>query len=147
MGIQARTDYYSLDLIRGGNPKSLSNETVVQDGARSGAMVKGTVMTLDPATNKWNSLTDPTATDGTAYPRGILLADLTEAEIQAGDVVDVPILVGDAILDASHITLENSLTLADVINVPANTNTTIGIELRKLGLYTEVTRDVDGFEN
>lgn len=148
MGMEARTDNYSLDFIREGSAKTKSNETVVQDGGRTGDMEKYTVMCFDPATGKWSSLIDETATDGTAYPRGILMATLTEAEIQAGDVEDVPIMVGGpAIVDANQLVFEAAIALDTVIDVPTNTNTTVEIELGKLGIYVEVTRDVDGFEN
>lgn len=147
MGMQDRDNYASADPIRGGNPKSLSNETVVQDAGRTTDMEKYTVMAYEPSAGKWTPLIDETATDGTAYPRGILLATLTAAEVAAADVVDVPILVGDAIMDANSLVFEASITLATVINVPTNANTTVELELRKLGIFIEATRDIDGYEN
>jgi hypothetical protein len=147
MAIQARTDLYSLDFIRGGNPLTKSNETVLRDAGRVTAVAKYTVMAYNPTTTKWVPLTDVTATTGVAYPRGILLASLTAAEVAAADVSDVPILVGDAIVDANQLEFEGGVTLATIINIPTNTNTTVEVELRKLGIFVEATRDVDGFEN
>jgi hypothetical protein len=111
-------------------------------------MVRNTVMAYDPATGKWNSFTDETATDGTQFPKGILMADLTEAEIVAGDVVDVPILVGGCCtVDVGLLVIENSKTLATVINVPAGINTTVEDELRKIGIFVESGIAVDRLEN
>jgi hypothetical protein len=146
MGVQVRTDFSNLAFVLMGTGK-VKVGTVVQDAGRTGAMVRHTLMARNPATLKWNSFTDETATDGTQFPRGILMADLTEAEIKAGDVADVPILVGGEITDKNQITIENSKTLATVINVPTNFNTTVEDYLAMVGIYMQDTDDIDSFEN
>lgn len=148
MSVQTRQDNVNFPFIRAGTTYTKESQTVVQDAGRSGAMAKNTVMAYDPATSKWNSFTDETATDGTQFPRGILLATLSEAEIKAGDVVNVPILVGGCCtVDLDLLVIENSKTLATVINVPAGLNTTVELELRKLGIFVEAGIAVDRLEN
>jgi hypothetical protein len=98
-------------------------------------------MAYNPTTAKWEPFTDETATDGTQYPRGILQRTLTEAQIKAGDVSDVPIAVGEGIFDSAQLVIENSKTLATIINVPANFNTSVEDFLRLLNLYAESVID------
>lgn len=148
MTVQTRLDNVNLPFIRSGSTFVKEAETVVQDAGRTTDMAKNTVMAYDPATQKWNSFTDETATDGTQFPRGILLATLSTAEIVAGDVVDVPILVGGCCtVDSDRLVIENSKTLDTVINEPLNTNTTVEVELRKLGIFVEAGITVDRLEN
>lgn len=148
MAVQVNSNLTNEPFFLSGTRVSKEAETVVQDAGRSGAMVKYTLMAYDPATGKWNSFTNEAATDGTQFPRGILMADLTEAEIKAGDVVDVPIVVGGGFtFDSSQLTIENSKTLATVINVPANFNTSVEDFLRMVGMYPESTQSQDAFQS
>lgn len=142
MAVQVKTDLTNKPFVLNLNPKVKDSEVVVQDAGRSGAMAINTLMVFDPATSKWNSFTDETATDGTQFPRGILMKALTEAEIKAGDVADVPILVGEAVVDSAQLVIENSKTLDTVINVPANLNTAVEEFLRQLNIYMESTIDI-----
>lgn len=142
MAVQVKTDLENKPFILAKMGLVKGAETVVQDAGRSAAMAYGTLMVLDPATDKWTSFTDETATDGTQFPGGFLLRALTAAEIVAGDVEDVPILVGDAIVDSAQIVIENSKTLATVVNVPAGLNKSVEELLRWLGLYPETTIDI-----
>lgn len=118
--------------------------TVVQDAGRSGDMELYTLMAYDPATGKWTSFTDETGTDGTQFPRGILLKKLTEAEIKAGDVEDVPVCVGGGpvLVDQDQVVIENSKTLATVINVPTNLNISVEEYLRQLGIFMQKNIDI-----
>lgn len=149
MSVQVRNDISNVPFIRMGMPLAVQreSETVVQDGGRSTDMVAKTLMSYDPATGKWAPFSDETATDGTQFPRGILLKTLAAADIAAGDVENVPILVGAAIIDRDQLVIENSKTLATVINSPDGVNVNVEDHLRTLGLYMESTVDVDGFEN
>jgi len=142
MAVQVKTDLSNKPFILTLNPLVKDAEVVVQDAGRSGNMVINTLMAFDPATSKWNSFTNETATDGTQFPRGILLKTLTEAEIKAGDVADVPILVGEAVVDSAQLVIENSKTLNTVINVPTNFNTAVEEFLRMLNIYMESTIDI-----
>lgn len=148
MPVQNRTDYSTDQFVRSGTPLYKEAETVKTDGARVGDMAKNTVMSYDSATKKWVPFTDETAVDGTQIPKGFLKATLSEAEIKAGDVLNVPILVGrDITVTRSMAVIENAKTLDTIINVPVNLKATVEELLRWTGIYVESTIDVDGYEN
>jgi hypothetical protein len=147
MAVQVENDVTTVPFIRRGPALTKEAATVVQDAGRGTAdMVQYTLMVYDPATSKWNSFTDETATDGTQFPKGILLKTLAAADIVAGDVEDVPILVGDAVIDQNQLVIENSKTLATVVNVPANLNQSVEDLLRWVNIYTEDTVDISSYE-
>lgn len=145
MALQSQTDFTNYPEETDDNTKIRESETVAQDGGRSGAMVRNTLMAYDPGNANWVPFSDETGTDGTQYPRGILKADLTEAEIQAGDVDDVPIMIKGT-LDKNQLTIENSKALTTVINVPTNFNTTVEDYLRMVGIFMEDTISVNAAE-
>ena len=146
MAVQASSDITNKPFILGGPGLTKQAETVAQDAQRSGDMAVYTLMAKNPSTGKWTPFTDETATDGTQYPRGVLLKKLTEAEIKAGDVVNTPILVGDAIVDQNQLTIENSKTLATIVNVPTNFNTAVEDLLRQIGIFMQDTVDISELE-
>jgi hypothetical protein len=144
MAVQQQTDIEVKSFIQSGKGLIKSGQTVVQDAGRGAVdMEFGTVMVYDPATLKWNSFTDETAIDGTAHPRGILMRKLDAADIVAGDVEDVPILVGGGCtVDNGQLVIENSKTLATVVNVPTNLNASVEDLLRQTGIFVETTIDI-----
>lgn len=145
MSVETRVNYTNYPFVLWGNPAIKEAETFEQDAGRSGALAKYTLLAYDSANAKWQVFKDETATDGTQFPKGICMADLTEAEIKAGDVANVPVLVANAHFDKNQLVIEASKTLATVINVPAGTNTTVEDELIKIGLIPEDTLDIDAF--
>lgn len=149
MSVQAQTNITTVPFIRDGVAYVKDNEVLVQDGARSGDMVAYTLMAQNPSTLKWEPFDDETATTGLQWPRGILMKTYTEAAIQAADIPDVPIIVGGKglVIDEGQLVIENSKTLATVINIPANTNKTVETVLREIGIFVQVTQDVDAYQN
>jgi hypothetical protein len=145
--VEARIDVTNVAFILDGTGQYKDDETVAQDAGRSGDMVAKTVMAYNPTTKKWEPWTDETASDGTQFPRAILLDTLAEADIQAGDIVGVPLLVGGVITDVDQLVFENSLALDTVINSPAGINTSAEDKLRECGLAVEYTINIDEFEN
>lgn len=142
MAVQVKTDLQNKPFILCGIGQIKSAQVVAQDAGRTADMVYGTVMAYNPTTQKWKPFTDETATDGTGHPAGFLMRKLETADIVAGDVSDVPILVGDANVDVSQVVIENSKTLATVCNVPAGLNKSVEQLLRMLGLFVETTIDI-----
>lgn len=142
MQVQVKTDLENKPFILFGMGLIKSAQTVAQDAGRTADMEYGTLMSYNPATEKWVPFTDETATDGTQIPGGFLLQTLATADIVAGDVEDVQILVGDAIVDSGQVVIENSKTLATVVNVPTNLNKSVEELLRWLGLYPRSTIDI-----
>lgn len=149
MAVQASTNITTVPFIRDGVAYVKDNEVLVQDGGRSGDMVAYTLMAQNPSTLKWEPFDNEAATDGTQWPRGILIKTYTQAAIQAADIPDVPIVVGGKglVIDEGQLVIENSKTLATVINEPANTNKTVETVLREIGIFVQVTQDVDAYQN
>lgn len=148
MAVQATRNNTTVPFVRDGEPFEKDNEVVATDGGRTGDMVPYTLMAQNPSTLKWVPFTDNTAADGTQWPRGILMINLTEAQIKAADVVDVPVIVGGRglVVDKEQLVIENKKTLATVINVPANTNKTVETCLREIGIYMQDTVDIDAYQ-
>jgi hypothetical protein len=147
MAVQNRVDNVNKPFILTGDGVT-KRATVAQDAGRTADMERNTVMAYDPTNANWVPWTDETATDGTQYPKGILLATLATAEIVAADVEDVPILVGkDITVDQDQLVIENSLTLATIVNIPAGFNTSCEDLLRYTGIWMQDTIDIDDLEN
>ena len=125
------------------------NEVIADIDARSGALVPYTLMAYNPTNDEWVPWTVASGIDGTQYPSGILMATYTEAEIQAGPITDVPIIVGGrgAVIDLSQLVIENSLTLATIITVPTNNAQNAEQHLRSLGIFVQVTTPRSNFQN
>ena len=116
MVVQSRTDFVNYNFIVYGTGTHREDQTILQDAGRGAAdMVFGTLMAQVPSSEKWVPFTDETATDGTQLPIGILLSNVAAADIVAGDVGEINIMVTGHILDEGQLVIENSKTLATVI--------------------------------
>jgi hypothetical protein len=146
--VQQQTDINGHPYILDGRVVS-KQMTVSQDAGRGSAdMVKGTVMAYNPTTEEWEPFSNAAATDGTAHPKGILWTTLAAADIVAGDIDNVPILVGgsNAILNESLVTFENSLTKDTIVNIPANLNKAAWQLLADIGFQIRATQEGTSFE-
>lgn len=141
MAVQVKTDLSNKPFVLSLISLNKDAETVLQDAGRSGDMLIHTLMAFNPTSQKWVPFSNEAATNGEQFPRGILLKTLTEAEIKAGDVLNVPIIVGEAIIDSAQLVIESAKTLDTVINVPVNFNTSVEEFLRGLNIYMEITVD------
>lgn len=133
------TNLDNLPFWLGENALYKDAETVAQDEQRDGDIVFGTVMAYNPTSGQWVPWTDETATDGTQWPAGVCLDTLAEADIQAGDVENVSILVGNCIVPGDELTFENSLTADTIVNEPLNTNKPAWKILSEIGIFIEDT--------
>jgi hypothetical protein len=132
------------------------NESIAADASRTAALAQYTVMAYNPTTAKWVPWSSVTASDGTAYPAGILMNDggFTAAQVVAGVTGGVAILVGGSGLriDSSQLVFDTgvgggnvALSLATVISSnaagsgSATPYATVTAEkwLRNLGLYMQ----------
>lgn len=149
MTVQTRLDNTTVPFIRNGISVAKESETLLQDAGRSGNIVQFTLMAQITATKKWEPFTDETATDGTAIAKGIYLGDaITEAAIKAGDVVDLPILIGGAacFIDSAQLTIENSKTLDTVVGGATVEKHRVEDDLNEIGIFVETTVDIDVLE-
>ena len=84
-----------------------------QDAARTKALAQYTVMAYIVATGKWIPWNSVTATDGSAYPAGILMTDggFTAAQLAAADVTGAAILVGGpaVLVDSSQLVFDTGV--------------------------------------
>lgn len=149
MAVQAQTNITTVPFIRDGVAYSKSNEVLKQNVGQLADIVAYTLMAQDPATLKWTPFVNEAATDGTQWPRGIIMQTYAAADIVAGDIPDVPIIVGGKglVIDEGQLVIENAKTLATVINVPANTNKTVETVLREIGIFVQITQDIDAYQN
>ena len=112
----------------------------------TGGLVRGTVMTTDPATNIWKPLTDVTATDGTEAPRGIFEGpDIDPHTLAAGNVTNQRIAIGGpAEYGSNRVLFRNSVALTDEIT---NQNITVEAALASIGIYVESVEFISQLEN
>ncbi|MHA1286836.1 MAG: head decoration protein [Candidatus Thorarchaeota archaeon] len=143
---QLRSDVNNTAVLLRGSAVTKENEVVAQDGAHTGVVKKWTVMAQIGSTAKWVPYTDAAATDGSQFPSGVLLKEISEADIQAGDV-NAPVMVGDAVLAESGLTVESPGDLDTVISVPINFGATGYTVLRWAGIYLESTTIITQPEN
>lgn len=149
MALQTRLDINLTPLIRGGQSAVEHDAVLLTDGGRSTVLVFGTLLAQLVATEKYVPFTDETATDGTAIPSGIYIGpDIPAADIVAGDVLDIPVLVGNGVyVDFNKLTIENSKLLTTIINTGTVNARTVRDQLRWLGIFGVETVDITSFEN
>ena len=114
--------------------------------AGTGGLVRGTVMTTDPATNIWEPLTDVTATDGTEAPRGIFVGeDIDPHALAAGNVTNQSICIGGPVEFGDNVIIFlNGVALDDEIT---NQNITVEAALASIGIYVESVDFISQLEN
>lgn len=146
MGVQNRLDIDTRPFILEELPvcKRIDRAVIAQDAGRVEDLLSRTLMAKIAATGKWVPFTDETAVDGTAKPAGIYdpegeLGDIATADIVAGDVTDVPIIIFGALFDDSKLVIENSKTLDTVIAATTVQAETVADALRKISLIPQST--------
>lgn len=148
MAVQSRSDNTNVAFILAGQTVVRESQTFLQDAGRATDLVFGTLVAQVAASKKWVPFTDETATDGTAIAKGIILDTIPAASLVAGDVVDIPVLVGSGCtVAAEQITIENSKTLDTVVGATTVEAHRVEDDLNEIGIFIESTVDIDGFEN
>lgn len=149
MPLQTRLDVDLTPLIRGGQSAVEQNAVLLTDAGRSTALVFGTLLAKVAASGKYVPFTNEAAVDGSALPSGVYIGpDIPAADIVAGDVLDIPVLVGNGVyVDENKITIENSKLMTTIIGAASVNARTVKDQLRWSGIFTEDTVDISGFEN
>jgi len=152
MAVQRQTNNENKPFILGDDGEA-RRVTFGRDQTRTSADIERyTVVTRNPSSGLWYAYTAVDAVDGTQVPMGIVMETVDGAALHAGNVTDIAVLKGNALCDVEQLVLENSLTLADIINwVDDNgddvqINTTIEQELRKLNIRFADTIDTTEVE-
>ena len=128
---------------------SRDDQTILTDAGRVTPLVYGTLMAKIAATGKWVPFTDETATNGTATARGVYIGrDIAAADIVAGDVEDVSILIGGGCkIDREQLVIENAKTLETVVAAGTLAARTVQDDLASLGIFIGESVDTTSFEN
>ena len=115
--VQSRADNDSTDfIIRSGPALYIADATYLEDGGRSIDLASRTLMAKRASSQKWRSFVNEAATNGEAIPAGIYVGPtIPAADIAAGDVKNLEILLFGAWFDASRLIIENAKTLETVI--------------------------------
>lgn len=126
--------------------------TLLVDALRTTPLLPKTLMAKIAATGKYVPFTDETATDGTGIPAGIYdpegsLGEIAAADIAAGDVEDLPILLFGAQFDSEQLIIENSKTLATVIGAGTVQAKTVQDALIEKSLVPTAAISGSSFEN
>lgn len=97
------------------------------------------------ASGKWVPF-KPDAVNGGQTPRGVLLVDsVTAAALVAGDVTGQSILTGGACtVDSQQIVFDDGVSTLDTVLAGGKT---VRDYLADVGIFTEDTIDIDGYEN
>lgn len=137
-------DVFSFHTPEGGVGQTLTVLTAVSGG--SGTDISGTSF-LNGLTTV-GTVVQGSVTGVEGVPAGVIVRALTAAQIAADDVVDVPVINfgRGLILDQDQITLENSLTLADIVYANGKKKS-IRDCMNELGITFKDTLSVDEYEN
>lgn len=149
MAVQNSSNNANIPFILSGVGLSRDDQVILTDAGRAIPLAPFTLMSKVAATQKWVPFTNEAAVDGSAIPQGIYIGDeIAAADIVAGDITDVFILVGkDVTVDVDQIVVENAKTLDTVITVGTTDLRTVRDHLANRGIFTEETVDISGFEN
>ena len=152
MAVQGQRDNENKPFIIGDEGEA-RRVTFARDVTRSSADIERyTVVTRNPTTGLWWAYTDVDAVDGTQWPQGIVMETVDGAALHLANITDVAVLKGNALCDEDQLVLENSLTLASIIDFDDagsdlnQINTTIEQELRKLNIRFADTIDITELE-
>lgn len=147
MAVQDRVNKGNFSFVLKGG-RTRNNETVAQDVGRAADLEQYTIMAKDPATNKWVPHTSLVAVDGTEIPRGIIMCTIPTADLVAGDVGAVPILVGNVDVDRAQVIADDGTAIETwLASEITNQNTTVEDALAQAGIYLNSTRHDSSFEN
>ena len=155
MSVQNRNDVNNNPFILSGDGFSRNNEVLLQDGGRATPLVKFTLLSQIAGTSKWAAFDSlVTVETGISVPRGIYLGDdIPAADIVAGDILQLSVLVGGrgVTYDDAQLIIENSLLLTSVIKASTAVDNVIVGQVKDFleakGLFAESTVDIAGFEN
>jgi hypothetical protein len=147
--VQVRADLESKDFIRYSGPAmNVVKGIYLQDGSRSIDLEQYTVMAKRASSQKWRSFVNETATNGEAIPQGIYVGPtIPAADIVAGDVSGLSILIADAWFDQNMLVFENAKSLTTVITVGTTDVRVVEDHLRGYGLIPLLTTQHSGGEN
>ena len=152
MAVQTRVNNDTTPFILGGQ-SLVKKGTIAQDVARATVLKKYTVLAQIASTGKYTPYVSASQTTGASVPSAIYLGDdIAAADLVAGDVEDLDILVGGGCLvDKNQVVFDGgTLSNATVVNgAAANPYFVVTAEkcLSLFGIYQQDTIDISEIEN
>jgi len=150
MNVQARNDEKRRPFILDGSlALSKGGETLLQDAGRVTDLAFGTLMAKVAASGKWVPFISEIVTTGAAIARGIYVGPaILAADIVAGDVLDIDILVGGNVkIDGEQLIIEGGKTLATVFGAASIHAKTVEDQLTEVGIFIGTSVATTSFEN
>ena len=149
MPVQVSLNNSNTPFVLSGSALSRDDQVLLTDAGRTTVLAQFTLLAKVAATQKWVPFTSEVATDGTAIVQGIYIGDdIAAADIVAGDIADLNVLLGGAItVDVDQLAIENSKTLDTVVTVGTTDLRTVRDHLANRGIFVENTVDISSFEN
>ena len=151
MAVQTRLNNDTVPFIMAGQ-SLVKKGTIVQNGARATVLKKYTVLAQLVSGGKYTPFVALNTTTGASVPTAIYMGeDIAAADLVAGDIADVDILVGGGCLvDKNQVVYDGgTLSNASVVIAIANAFWTMTAE-KCLGLfwiYQQDTIDISEIEN
>lgn len=148
--VQTSLDNTTVPFIKYGTTFVI-NGSIAQDAARTTDLLQNTVMAYNPTNQNWVPFNDLTQTNGESVPRGIYLGDdIDAADLVAGDIDDIAILVGGCCTVDQQLVVWDDSTLDedDIVNPGTIEARSARQALRAAaGIWIEETVDISEFEN
>ncbi|MGD9157291.1 MAG: hypothetical protein PVG39_02700 [Desulfobacteraceae bacterium] len=150
MAFQARVDNNTEPLILDGY-SYVREADIAQDEQRTTDLLHNTIMAKNATTRQWVPFNDLTQTSGESVPRGIYVGDdIAAADLAAGDIEDIPIMVGGCCtLNDQLVVFDDDTLDANSIVNPANIEARTVREalMESSGMYLEETINITEYEN
>jgi hypothetical protein len=148
MPVQSRADNTNEPLILSENSLYRLGD-IAQDAQRTTDLLYGTVMAQIAATELWTPWVNVAGVDGSAVPRGIYLGDtIPAADLVAGGIESVPILVGNATVNEELVVFDDDTLAADSVIGAGTIWAVTGRQALALqNIYFEDCVDISEFEN
>jgi len=151
MAVQTRVNNDTTPFILGGQ-SLIKKGVIAQNGARTTVLKKYTVLAQLVSGGKYTPFVALNATTGASVPTAIYMGDdIAAADLAAGDIEDVDILVGGGCLvDKNQVVYDDgTLSNASVVIAIASAFWTMTAEkcLGLFGIYQQDTIDISEIEN
>ena len=149
MAAQTRADLSNTPIILS-DESDVENHDIVQNEERDTDLLYGTVMAQIAASELWTPFVSVVGTDGSAVPRGIYLGDdILAADLVAENIVDVPILVGNARVNEDLVIFDDDTLDAETVVAPATVEARTARRAleESVNIRLEATVDATAHEN
>ena len=149
MAVTHRQDNTTVPLILSEN-SLVKNETIIANAGRTTPLLYGTVMCKIAASGLWTPFVNAALTTGASIPRGIYLGDdIPAADLVAGNIADIPMLVGNATVNESLVVFDDGTLNAESVIGAASIHAAMARDVIAAvsNIYFELTENISEHEN